>query len=133
MANKLVQIKDKDNNKLYPSTILEIITNSDGEAIKYADGTMIATLNKDYTGLAQTFGWGSLYRTDPISLPNYPANFVEVYSRSLTIDGKGFGWGSATSSGLGTLNNPGNFFLIQPNSTTSANCRATVIAIGRWK
>lgn len=60
------------------SMIIEKITNSNGTAIKFEDGTMIQTGKKAWTG-KRNFSWKGWYLTDPVDIP-FATEFVSLNS-----------------------------------------------------
>lgn len=58
--------------------IIEKITNDNGTAIKFEDGTMIQTGKKAWTG-KRNFSWNGYYLTDPVDIP-FATEFTSLYS-----------------------------------------------------
>lgn len=100
------------------------------KAIKFSDGTMIATVQVDYSGAIST-GWGAMYYSSAISLGSWPVAFTGV--PYVTI-----GLRANTDCLPGSIKNAsatsaGTTYIYRPASTTSATCQVVVTAIGRWQ
>lgn len=108
----------------------ETITNENGTAVKFADGTMICTLQTKVTDQAIANAYGSLYQS--IRVWTFPVPFVErpAVSCSEAQWGTGCSWGSvrganATTATLRIMD------AFQRQAGTNVSISA--IAIGRWK
>lgn len=110
-------------------------SNSNGTWTKFADGTMI--VNKTITGTADiTSAWGSLYISTDINMGDFPIEFIERPTITVTpqpqtgtqflLVGSGYG-------NCGTATNAGSVALVRPNSRTGVAYVLDVIAKGRWK
>ena len=100
------------------------------KAIKFSDGTMICTIQKDYSGAIST-QWGSIYYSGAISLGNWPVAFTGT--PYVTI-----GLRANTDCLPGAIKNvsntsAGSTYIYRPASTTSATAQVVVTAIGRWQ
>lgn len=100
------------------------------KAIKFSDGTMIATIQVDYSGAIST-QWGAMYYSASISLGNWPVAFTGT--PYVTI-----GLRANTDCLPGSLKNvsatsAGTTYIYRPASTTSATCQVIVTAIGKWQ
>lgn len=100
------------------------------KAIKFSDGTMIATIQVDYSGAIST-QWGSIYYSSAISLGSWPVAFTGV--PYVTI-----GLRANTDCLPGAIKNvsatsAGSTYIYRPALTNSATCQVVVTAIGRWK
>lgn len=108
----------------------ERISNSNGEQIKFPDGTMICTKTVTYTTAINTQD-GSMYYGTRQSLGNYAAAFVDTPIVSATLTGATSGFmdaiKSTSSTSVGTVN------MYQPTSKSSMNYVINIIAVGRWK
>lgn len=123
-----------DISNLKSNMIVEQGSNSDGNYIKYADGTLICyntvskiiSINNPY--------WNIGYRSDyGVSINNYPVPFLNIPTASLTVSGFE-GWTMVTSNSTTTV--PPKFMLLTANFTTpltSQNVKISYIAIGKWK
>lgn len=119
------------NDKM--SEIIESSSNSNGEYVKFSDGTMICT--KKVTGTAEITEqyYGNFYHTAEgkyFDLGNYAQEFIAVPVLNVTFYGANPQWIGAMSD-IGTLH-IAKLHLIAPNSK-SAGAYYNVIAIGRWK
>lgn len=100
------------------------------KAIKFSDGTMICTIQKDYSGAIST-QWGSIYYSSAISLGSWPVAFTGT--PYVTI-----GLRANTDCLPGSLKNvsatsAGSTYIYRPASTTSATAQVVVTAIGKWQ
>lgn len=113
----------------------EIVTNTNGTAIKYDNGLMICYKELMLT-MAVNSAWGSVYESGNISLGNFPVAFisppiVSVTNAAKTGDGINGGWveyiQSVSTTSCGTIT------MIRPSSANSATFKLNIIAIGMWK
>ena len=108
----------------------EIITNENGTAIKFADGTMICTLNITVTDQAISNAYSNVFTG--IRDWTYPVPFVEKPSVTCGM----FKWGTSASwggvSGIGNVSaSLIGYDFYSRAAGTSVNISA--IAVGRWK
>lgn len=77
-----------------------------------------------------TTSWGSLYEGN-LSLGNFPAEFIETPTISVTPFGSGMlieqGGFHASETSWGILT------CVRPNSVENVKARFNLIAIGKWK
>lgn len=106
------------------------VTNNNGAAIKYPDGTMICYRSVSITATI-TKAWGSWYETaDKVNFGDFAVAFQGT--PVVTIQPVGAAcWVEALNSTSAT--NIGNAYLARPVSSSSASYTFYVIAIGRWK
>lgn len=108
----------------------EIVENEHGTAIKFADGTMICTLNITVTDQAINKSYGSLYWGS--RMWSFPVEFIEKPSVSCGMFhwGTSMSWGnvSAITKTYATLSGMDIFSRAEGTSTN-----ISAIAIGRWK
>lgn len=100
------------------------------KAIKFSDGTMIATIQVDYSGPIST-QWGAMYYSNAISLGSWPVAFTGT--PYVTI-----GLRANTDCLPGAIKNTsatsaGSTYVYRPASMTSATCQVIVTAIGKWQ
>lgn len=109
--------------------IIESGSNSNGNYIKYGDGTMICTKKVSFNNTFTT-AWGSMYTTDQISLGNWPVGFTEVPTVNASIMSNY----SAFIQGIDgcTITAVGSTYLARPVNT-NAQGYISIMAIGRWK
>ena len=65
-----MQLMKEKIQKLEKESIIETITNSNGTAIKFADGTMICTKSMSFQNVAITQKVGELYQSSALNLGN---------------------------------------------------------------
>lgn len=125
----LVKNSDTDYDTAW-STIIESGSNDNGSWIKYSDGTMICYKSTGEIDMNITTSWGSLYEGN-LSLGNFPAEFIETPTISVTPFGSGMlieqGGFHASETSWGILT------CVRPNSVENVKARFNLIAIGKWK
>lgn len=117
---------------------IETITNSNGTAIKYPDGTMICTQKISVQGAKDWSAWGPLFTNPVTNMPNFPVNFIDIPVVTLSPESVGFNFwiGTLDEGGTGqtSVSKAQSIQLIRPtNPGVVANYRIHIIAIGRWK
>lgn len=122
---------DKDNNKYYTG-IVESGSNSNGDYIKFADGTMICTLNIKVTDqkINTQYGDTSIYFGTrdwifPISFTSIPAVTCGCFRWST-----GGSWGSVSLPSNKQVRLFG--YDMYPRED-GVNCYIQAIAVGKWK
>ena len=84
-----MQTMTEQIQKLEQGSIIETITNSNGTAIKYAEGTMICRKTVTFNNIDIVTKRGSLFVTENLALGNWAEKFVERPDISAT---KTNGW-----------------------------------------
>lgn len=116
------------------------ITNSNGTAVKFPDGTMICTGKKAFT-IASFVAWGSVYSTgnNNVIFNNFPVEFIAppIVSVHPTIKtgetgGGNFWLGSDTGNPI-TKSSAGGVQLIRGSTASNFKTTLSYTAIGRWK
>ncbi len=117
------------NDKI--SEIIESGSNSNGNYIKFSDGTMICTKSVIASTKIEN-PWGNLFESSQLDLGNFPVSFIETPVLSVN---KTIGRGSWLELVEGTTNSAiGRTFLVSAVSTTATtNITINIIAIGKWK
>jgi len=112
-------------------------SNSDGEWIRFADGTQI--VNTIYINLGPgNNSSGNLFRTNPAVSIDYPLSFTEI--PTVSVNAERTGSGNSNLWGLSALNKENSIDALEKamgvrclaGSTTSNDIEARVTAIGRW-
>lgn len=125
----LVKNNDTDYDTAW-STIIESGSNDNGSWIKYSDGTMICYKSTGEIDMNITTSWGSLYEGN-ISVGNFPAEFIETPTISVTPFGSGM---LIEQGGIDASKTSwGNITGVRPNSVENVKARFHLIAIGKWK
>ena len=121
----------------YVNSVVESGNNTNGNYVKYIDGTMICWQRKSVS-IAVSTAEGNLFKSADIQLDNFPVEFYSVPTVNFTFTNNtwtllGIGRGSTDSSTSTT--NPGKVFIYRSTSTGSGfvTLYINVIAIGRWK
>lgn len=124
---KTIQLKNKNNENYYPNTIYKKISNSNGTAIQYSNGTMICygkkSLHYDITDM-----WSWCDRTGLLTV-NFPEIFKETPITHLTSD-------TFTIIGINIDSESKNnfkFYGFQPKNCGTRDLSINYIAIGKWK
>lgn len=112
--------------------ITESGTNSLGNYVKFGNGLMITTQEFTISNKACSTAWGSIYTTDNITLPNFPATFktapnISVEKKTTTT---GNFW--VMDNGDVSTTSGGDIQLLRGNSST-ISATLSIIAIGYWK
>ena len=110
-------------------------SNSNGNWIKYVDGTMVTYQRYKATLSSTPDEWGSLYAYSITNIKNYPQTFKELPTLSVTLSATGKnGWlCTNVETGEETTSKPCGYQLIRPTKTTLENVYLNVVAYGRWK
>lgn len=114
------------------NSVVESGTNSNGNWIKYADGTMICIKKITFTNVIIDTKWGSVYETaNVVNFGNYAQEFIEIPNISITL-ADGSTCFCETFSGR-TKKSIGNTFLWKPAVEAGGTMTFDIIAIGKWK
>ena len=113
------------------SSVVESGSNTNGNYIKWADGTMICTKSASVTVESSWSDWGSMKYVGSLSLGSFPQTFIAtpVISASLNGDSAWIERIINTSTKY-----TGDISFIRPNDPgRTTNFTVPIIAIGRWK
>ena len=108
----------------------ETITNENGTAIKFADGTMICTLQTKVTDQAINGAYGNLFQGTRVW--DFPVAFIETPSVTCGC----FQWGTGASwGGIRGISSTSVTLRGYDIASRSTGTETTIsaIAIGRWK
>ena len=124
-------------NYINTKGIYESGSNTNGNYIKYDDGTMICWY-RQWFSISIATADGSLYKSDNLALHDFPQTFVAI--PVITIDYSMNNWailslGRSNTSSSTTVNSPGTVVLYRVSSTGTGTVGVAinVIAYGRWK
>lgn len=118
--------------KNYVDSIIESGSNTNGNWVKYSDGTMICYKTASAQNVAITSSWDSLYEGS-FSLGNWPQTFTDVPHIQVSNAGAtGFIIESFVGGDLPTASSAGSLIVVRPTSATT-NCSVYLTAIGKWK
>ena len=112
------------SNTLASGAVIERGSNANGEYIKYADGTLICTIQGFNVG-ATNISSGALYRSSG-TVWTFPHNFSDIPICNGSYSGSRFGNGFSTDGLTSTI----TAYFGSSNTTTIT---ADLTAIGRWK
>ena len=121
-----------------PTDTIQTVTNDNGTAIKYPDGTMIITQQYETTVTSADWtAWGSGYTVTLKTPPNFPVAFVgNAPTVSQTLEAKSSNGMLSTkmeNTSFSTLNRAGACQVFRPATGYDGTFRVNVIAIGRWR
>lgn len=112
---------------------IEKITNENGTAIKFPDGTMIQYGVFDTNKRDFTTEFGSVFYNNSYSTINFPLSFIEA-PESVTINQELGGYlGGSSLAGLPTASNMRVFLYIAKSGVLNRNAMIYWQAIGKWK
>ena len=130
MADKIVQLKN-GNESAYPVAI-KTISNINGTALKFADGTMIQvgeySANKE-TNIAMSNGG---YSTSGTNIP-YPIAFNSIYNFSVISKSDTNDNGFIINKDNSDVSKIAGFWWTINSNTTAVEHTLSYIAIGSWK
>lgn len=128
-SNKTTSDKDTYNCN-YINSIIEGGSNSNGNWIKFADGTLITVHQVNQT-LSRTSAWGNMYETNQAaSLGDFPVEFKYTPFIFLTLYGQNALFESINDA---TKSSAGKVYLIAPTANDGQTYTIQVLAIGKWK
>lgn len=113
------------------NSVVESGSNTNGDYIKYSDGTMICTKKVSFVGLQFTTAWGNVYETPPVELGNYAQEFVDIPLMFISCVST-----AAAAEGLNnTKTDYGSVVFYRPIRTDAAdyNYIFYLMAIGKWR
>lgn len=105
-------------------------SNSNGEYIKWADGTMICVVQKSYS-MNLNSAWGSMYESESLNLGSWPATFSAVPKVLSQCCGGASSW--TESINYTSTTSIGATWFCRPTSLTNTSATFTFVGIGRWK
>lgn len=105
-------------------------SNSNGNYIKFSDGTMICYKITDIIEINIDIAWGSLFENS-IDMGQFPANFTETPAISILPFGSGMLIEQAGANA--TLSSWGLVTVVRPTAVQNVRARFYMIAIGKWK
>lgn len=123
---------NKDNLVGAINSIIESGSNSNGEYIKYSDGTMICTKKVSFANVVIDKTWGSVYETSStFDFGNYAQAFIEIPRVSIDLsDGSTCfceTFLERTKTAIGST------WLWKPTTEAGGTMTFDIIAIGKWK
>lgn len=121
----------KGNLYLNGSSIIESGSNTNGNWIKYADGTMICYNTIQFTNVSINNAWGALYESTAIDLGSFPTAFIDIPTVTTSVNKGTTVWVEALPNLSATA--LGNTWFMRPISSTGSNFWISYIAIGKWK
>ncbi len=129
--SKSTQLMTDKKEKLFPNIIVEKITNNNGTAIKYADGTMIQLIKKNINVAVQG-AYGSVFVSSAQAPITYLQPFVDdIPTVSFKITSNPIS--AIFLTGEGTLKETAQWYLQTFLTLSSINGTINIIARGKWK
>ena len=117
------------------ATVFEYGSNSDGQYVKFVDGTLICWKTKSFTGVAITSAWGNVYEnTNALNLGNWATPFIStptIFTSPGRISGSVSAFVEQIQNSSATA--VGTTFFWCPRTHSSATVVANILGIGRWK
>ena len=122
LSNEYGTSNENGYTQEYINGIIESGSNTNGNYIKYADGTMICT--KTISGTLGGTAWGNIYYSDH-TIGSWAETFTTLYYVNANVVPNQY-WCNANGSNFEYVR------VFRPNNgTTTGDIR--LIAIGRWK
>lgn len=114
------------------NSIVESGSNTNGDYIKYSDGTMICIKKITFTNVVINAVWGSVYETaSTLDFGDYAQEFIEIPNVAVTLaEGSTCFCETFTER---TKKAIGNTFLWKPAVESGGNMTFDIIAIGKWR
>ncbi len=125
--NKKVKIGNSETT--IEDLIPEVITNENGVAVKFPEGTMFC--HKHTSGTASFDAQWYMFWIAYFDLGDYPVPFIETPRTSIQYTGLNTQWIGSQSNRTGS--HVGTIGILKPNNAKDVNMFFDVIAIGRWK
>lgn len=110
--------------------IVDSGSNANGSWVKYADGTMICYILKEYQNVDITNQWGSMYESSYMSLGDLPQTFISTPVVTANCVGGSSVFVEALSP---TTTSLGSSWLARPVAQSNTYPKINYIAIGKWK
>ena len=124
---------EEENSKM-SNYIHEKGSNSNGEWIKYVDGTM-ETRQRYKASFDEVVEWGDMFAYSINNIKNYPQTFIElpVVSVTLSVDHIN-GWlCTNVETGQESTSRPCGYQFVRPTEREPENTYLNIIAKGKWK
>ena len=138
VGNEVVKINDipfEDIKFKVTDYVIESGSNSNGNYIKYADGTMICTREINLNSVNIQTAWGSLFQYMNTTFYNYAQEFIEPPTLQLTAKATsdaGFWLGDYGNDSTQTKSGFAGICLLRPTKNI-VNAVIFITAIGKWK
>lgn len=126
---------NNDTLKNYLGTIIESGSNSNGNWIKYIDGTMICERIIPINNITINTAWGSLYYYDDTNTYTFAQEFIDTptnFQQTIVITSAAGCWLGSYGNQVLTKSGFSHFCLIRPDVQTVTG-KLFVKAIGKWK
>lgn len=137
-GNKVLKINNVPFENLIPKVadyVFESGSNSNGNYIKYTNGTMICTRKINLNSVNIQTAWGSLFQYMNTTFYNYAQEFIEPPTLQLTAKATsdaGFWLGDYGNNSMQTKSGFAGICLLRPTKNI-VNAVIFITAIGKWK
>lgn len=115
----------------YVNGIVESGSNTNGNWIKYIDGTMICYNTISLNNIAVNTANGSMYISSTQTLGSFPQTFTSTPKVTITPHAEAFGW--VAQQDQASTTSVGRITMCRSTSSSSSSYEIDYIAIGRWK
>lgn len=141
MSKNYGTLQDKNGNSLFPVGI-ETVTNSNGTALKFADGTMVCYgQNTVLITTEKQFGNTGLYYGYCNNVAKYPTSFISEPITQILAETTAdlpciqkYPKSKDDTNSINRKTDVGGFYPVTVGAvTTTISLYITYIAIGRWK
>lgn len=117
------------------ATVFEYGSNSNGEYVKFVDGTLVCWKQVSFSNVAITTAWGSVYENSTaLNLGNWAYTFISaptVFASPGRVSGSVSAFAEQIQNTSETA--VGTTLFWCPRTHSSAIVAANILGIGRWK
>lgn len=117
----------------YINGIIESGSNSNGNYIKYNDGTLICYMRKRITNITIDTAFGSMYVNNADIVFTFPQQFIERPTFNANVIDASTGLLLNYSQSSDTKNYSDGYRIARPNTAPEKTYILNAIAIGKWK
>ena len=127
--------ENRENKIRLNDTIVEVVENTNGVAIKYANGIMICYSTKTFNNVKISTAWGSMFASsgDARGFSDYPVPFIKLASTNISILSATNDCWLCSLRTNDSLKTPPPWQVIRPSQMTINTLILGYIAIGKWK
>ena len=132
--SKIIDLKDKLGNKLYPFSVIKQEKNENGEYVKYSNGDMVCRMTPTITIQTNEWAtWGSIYSVDKnVSLP-FPKEFIDTPILEVTKKGLSTEQGAMILSSMCEKDKISIISLGRGSVPARTTFTFNIVAYGKWK
>lgn len=130
MSKNTGTLQNKNGDILYPANI-ETVTNSNGTALKFPDGTLICYKRVHYDKVPIKTSWGALYDNgNSIELGDWAVSFIDT--PATTIDCQAVGGHFPEGHQQVSKTSAGSCWIVR-GKIGEGTGYISVVGFGRWK